>query len=283
MEKIGKFRGNYACFSNMYECEIMFENMKFRTLEHAFVAAKTTVLSERRQVQQIEEPGDTKRFGRTLTLRSDWEDIKLDIMLDLLRQKFRKPFFKEKLLATGDAQIEEGNTWHDRFWGICHCDIHRGVGSNWLGQLIVKVRDEIRAEESNSSLDLLITTQIAKKVDADITLQVTFSRSNLKSFYSKNYDEQQDVFWVPALAPDKDLFEWSHRSEYCPMKDWPEYRRRFRKLIESDPRRMATLDRVVQRLREGKRVAIKCLCSEERYCHRSVLREMIEERLAIVA
>ena len=44
-----------------------------------------------------------------------------------------------KLLATGDAQLEEGNTWGDRIWGV-----YQGQGDNRLGKILMKVREELR-------------------------------------------------------------------------------------------------------------------------------------------
>ncbi len=46
----------------------------------------------------------------------------------------------QRLLATGDAELVEGNNWGDRFWGIC-----RGEGRNELGKILMKVRDELRS------------------------------------------------------------------------------------------------------------------------------------------
>ncbi len=63
-------------------------------------------------------------------------------MLDLLRIKFTIPTLRERLLATGDQTLIEGNTWGDTYWGVC-----RGVGLNNLGTLLMQVREECRAEE----------------------------------------------------------------------------------------------------------------------------------------
>jgi predicted NAD-dependent protein-ADP-ribosyltransferase YbiA (DUF1768 family) len=59
-------------------------------------------------------------------------------MEDLLRQKFQNPYLKNKLLATGNAEIEETNSWGDVFWGIC-----KGVGENHLGKILMKIRSEL--------------------------------------------------------------------------------------------------------------------------------------------
>ena len=47
---------------------------------------------------------------------------------------------RDKLLATGDTPLEEGNTWGDRTWGV-----YQGQGDNRLGKILMKVRDELRA------------------------------------------------------------------------------------------------------------------------------------------
>ena len=65
--------------------------------------------------------------------------MKIDIMRQVLKSKFtQNPELKAKLIATGDAELIEGNNWNDRFWGVC-----RGVGQNHLGKLLMEVRAEL--------------------------------------------------------------------------------------------------------------------------------------------
>jgi ribA/ribD-fused uncharacterized protein len=90
-------------------------------------------------------PGKAKRLGRQATLRDDWEQDKMNVMEAALRKKFAIPELREKLLATGDAWLEEGNYWHDNFWGVCHClKCQDEMGWNHLGKILMKIRDEIR-------------------------------------------------------------------------------------------------------------------------------------------
>jgi hypothetical protein len=71
-------------------------------------------------------------------LRADWEDIRLEVMLNLLRQKFAPGSeLRTKLETTTPHELVEGNTWGDTFWGVCN-----GVGQNNLGRLLMQVRDE---------------------------------------------------------------------------------------------------------------------------------------------
>ena len=84
--------------------------------------------------------GDTKRAGRNVKLRPDWDQVKLSIMENLVRQKFTNNLIlKKRLLDTGSQEIQEGNAWNDTFWGVC-----RGQGQNNLGKIIMKIRDELR-------------------------------------------------------------------------------------------------------------------------------------------
>jgi len=138
-EQIAWFRDEYAFLSNFYWSEIEYEGVLFPTVEHAFQAAKTMDIDERRKISATPAPGSAKRLGRRVKLRSDWERIKVGLMRDLLRIKFSDPDLAARLLATGSADLIEGNNWNDTFWGVC-----RGRGRNMLGQLLMEVRGEIR-------------------------------------------------------------------------------------------------------------------------------------------
>lgn len=78
-----------------------------------------------------------KRAGQRLALRPDWEQIKQAVMLNLQRQKYSYPELRTLLLATGNLELIEGNTWGDTYWGVCN-----GVGDNWLGKILMQVRAE---------------------------------------------------------------------------------------------------------------------------------------------
>lgn len=119
--------------------EIEYEEVNFPSVEHAYQAAKCQDYTMRWNVAMQPTPGWAKIWGRKVTLRPDWESIKLQVMLDLVRIKFAVPELRAKLLATGDAELIEGNYWGDRFWGVC-----KGVGENHLGKILMQVREEIR-------------------------------------------------------------------------------------------------------------------------------------------
>lgn len=139
---ITEFQGEYRWLSNHVPCVVEYDGHKFPTVEHAYVYSKT-VTPEEQEAFLIERdnmsPGEAKKIGKMLTLRPDWEQVRLGIMLDLTRQKYSYGYFRNKLLETGDQEIVEGNTWGDRFWGK-----YNGEGENQLGRIIMQVRDELR-------------------------------------------------------------------------------------------------------------------------------------------
>lgn len=134
---IVEFRGEYRFLSNFYPAEVELDGKEYPSVEHAFQAAKTLNPLSRARIHVCETAGGAKRLGKTVPLREDWEEVKIDVMTNLVTQKFsRHPELKEKLLATGDRELVEGNWWGDTFWGVC-----RGTGENHLGKILMQVRD----------------------------------------------------------------------------------------------------------------------------------------------
>lgn len=141
---ITKFDGDYAFLSNFYPSPFEWHGVHYPTVEHFFQAAKADNQEDFEMVLREPNPGGAKHAGRNVRLREDWEEIKDLVMLTALRQKFAIPELREKLLATGDEGLVEGNTWHDCYWGICSCERCGSNGKNMLGRLLMKVRDDIR-------------------------------------------------------------------------------------------------------------------------------------------
>ena len=135
---IDSFRNEYAFLSNFYECPIPYLGLTFRNAEAAFQAAKTINAEERKEFVSL-SASQAKRKGRRVKLRSDWEQMKVTVMREVLGIKFLDPELSSKLLATGNEELIEGNTWNDRFWGVC-----RGSGRNVLGKLLMEIREERR-------------------------------------------------------------------------------------------------------------------------------------------
>ena len=140
MKSIDKFFGEYRFLSNFWFAETTYEGLTYPTSEHAYQAAKSNDQAVRKAFQKLPTPGLAKSAGAALPWNNDFN--KLQVMYDVVKNKFSKEPMRSKLLSTGDAELIEGNSWGDVFWGVC-----RGVGENNLGKILMRVRNEIKEKE----------------------------------------------------------------------------------------------------------------------------------------
>jgi ribA/ribD-fused uncharacterized protein len=145
-EMISDFRGDYAFLSNFYPVEVTVDSVEYPTVEHAFQAAKTLDYDIRRSIRNAATPATAKRMGRRVKRREDWFDVSVVILEALVREKFtRYAELIDLLLKTGEAELIEGNNWNDRFYGaVWNSKKNQWIGENHLGQILMKVRDELR-------------------------------------------------------------------------------------------------------------------------------------------
>jgi ribA/ribD-fused uncharacterized protein len=136
MKTIDRFWDEYRFLSNFYLCEIKYAGLTYSSTEAAYQSMKVVM---GRELFQYMNPGQAKKAGSKVAIRHDWEEVKLQVMEEILRVKFSNIELRQALLGTGDAILIEGNTWGDVFWGRC-----KGIGENHLGRLLMKIRDDLR-------------------------------------------------------------------------------------------------------------------------------------------
>lgn len=141
---IKEFQGDFRFLSNFEGPPVKLDGITYPRVENAYQAAKTLDLEQRRQFVSV-TAAKAKQLGKQyITLRSDWNTIRLEIMSKLVRQKFLNLQYMQLLLATNEADLIEGNYWHDNFWGDCYCKKCVNIkGQNELGRLIKSIRDEL--------------------------------------------------------------------------------------------------------------------------------------------
>jgi ribA/ribD-fused uncharacterized protein len=144
MEPIKGFFGDYRWLSNFHLQYIEYEGIIYPSNEHAFQATKTLDTEDRKSRFVNCSCSEVKRRGRSLVIRPDWEDIKIQVMSDINVLKFHNQELLKKLLATDDAYLEETNYWHDSYWGVCTCTKCGGEGKNVLGRILMGLRDKLR-------------------------------------------------------------------------------------------------------------------------------------------
>lgn len=136
---IEKFTGEFAFLSNFYNVPLTYNGLTYMNSESAYQAQK----DPSRATQFTKLPANqAKRLGRTVHIRSDWDEVKDTIMYEIVRSKFEQnPDIAQKLINTGNAEIIEGNWWNDTYWGVCN-----GVGQNKLGKIIMRIRKKLKTK-----------------------------------------------------------------------------------------------------------------------------------------
>jgi ribA/ribD-fused uncharacterized protein len=139
MTPITTFDGEYRFLSNFYPAKLTYAGFEWADSETAYQAMKSQDPAIHAEMAQFRHPGKAKRFGKQIVMRGDWDFIKVEIMTEIVTAKFdQNPILKQRLIDTGFARIEEGNTWNDTTWGIC--PPNSGIGKNYLGVILMKLR-----------------------------------------------------------------------------------------------------------------------------------------------
>lgn len=160
-KEINCFRDQWLCFSNFYPAPVRLnfdpvqihgDDFVYDSVEHAFQAAKGTSLKIRERFTYPELSAyQAKQMGRKIDCRLDWRSIRVDVMRNLVRQKFQPSILSRKIMGSFTAELIEGNWWHDDFWGVCYGEFmgksckyapHQPLGENWLGKILMEVRQE---------------------------------------------------------------------------------------------------------------------------------------------
>lgn len=136
----------YRWLSNFYPCVIEIDGSEFKSVEHAYMAAKSSDPIWKNFCLTEENPGIVKRMSKEIQLREDWSDVKVEVMRRCLQKKFTQEPFRSMLLATGTEYIQEGNYWHDTFWGV-DITVDPPEGKNVLGTLIMEIRANLISDD----------------------------------------------------------------------------------------------------------------------------------------
>ena len=128
MDRVPSFRDELYFLSNMFPCKV-----------EEFLCSEAMYMSQKCPDRFKEFVGlngfQAKKLARTVKLRSDWNEVRIDVMRTVLQTKFQGEML-ERLKAI-EGEIVERNYWKDTFWGVCN-----GKGENHLGKLLMEIRDQ---------------------------------------------------------------------------------------------------------------------------------------------
>lgn len=133
---------NYGEFSNFAKIGFEEEGKYWPTVEHYFQAKKFEGQAYEERIRIAYTAKDARNMGRSREhpIRSNWEDVKVEVMRLALKRKFETHAkVKEMLINTGCEELIESSPF-DYFWG-CGGD---GSGQNMLGKLLMELRDSLK-------------------------------------------------------------------------------------------------------------------------------------------
>lgn len=139
---MASFRGEKYYLSNMFPCTVKInvcgEILTMNSSESVFQALRCKNHDNIYKFVGI-NGFEAKKLCKSLDAISDRCDASIDVMRYALKCKFtQNPNLAAKLVAL-EGEIVEINEWYDTFWGVCN-----GVGQNWLGRLLMELRDELK-------------------------------------------------------------------------------------------------------------------------------------------
>lgn len=148
---------DYGFLSNFYKKQFKDPNIsgdiKWKTSEHYYQWLKLKYLKDIGEdvsdedlqlIIDAKSPKIAKKLGhKERNNINEWDKVKVEYMMIVLRAKFKYQFFKDRLLETGNEEIQE-DSYYDNFWGNGG---RKNNGLNMLGKCLMKLRDELKNEE----------------------------------------------------------------------------------------------------------------------------------------
>jgi len=137
------YEQEFYVFSNFSSFKLEWKGEDWMTSEHAYHSEKFDDPELLKQLRDARSAHDAMVLAHAnkSKRRKDWDEIKLDIMKEILRAKVdQHPYVKKKLLESGDKELIE-NSWRDDYWGW---GLNKD-GANHLGKLWMEVRNDVRA------------------------------------------------------------------------------------------------------------------------------------------
>ena len=149
----------YKEFSDFYMCNFIDDNGNlYNCSEQYFMKKKQELfdpanLTTAKSIMESNDPSKIKSFGRKIKNYDDniWNSTRYNVMYDALKFKFsHNNNLKHILLSTGNKIIVEAAA-RDKIWGAGMTaqqiinNNYNLKGQNLLGQLLMRVRDEMKA------------------------------------------------------------------------------------------------------------------------------------------
>lgn len=140
MIKFYGLKSEHGYMSNFYPSKIFVFGRWWKNVEAPYQAAKTEDSDEIHAIWIASTAREARNLGQKVKMRSDWDQVKYDVMKECVMAKFsQNNDLKNKLLSTANEDLMEDSPI-DWYWG-CGSD---GTGQNNLGKVLMEVRALLR-------------------------------------------------------------------------------------------------------------------------------------------
>lgn len=126
--------------SNNYMHPLQIDGQEWPSVEHYVLAHQFTDSSLRECIRTCRTLTEIRKMIRKKPIRSDWEQVRDDIMRKALEEKFKDPEMRVYLIHTVGFQIH------------CKGDPYWGETRNRRGELLMELRDRLYKEYENSAV-----------------------------------------------------------------------------------------------------------------------------------
>ena len=146
---INRFAEENKFLSNFYLIDVynQFDGYTYKSVEHAYMSMKSDLPEWKEFCRHPDTTcGMVKKKSYELTLPADWEQKKLVYMSSFVGYKFSfHEDLTQKLIATGNQNLVEGNYHGDIFWGVTLLE-NPNIGENHLGRILMDLRTQLQIE-----------------------------------------------------------------------------------------------------------------------------------------
>lgn len=136
------YENEFYAFSNFSSFAIEWKGKLYPTSEHVYHSEKFNDEGIKEKIRQTRSAHDSMYLAWSMKhkYRSDWEEVRVRVMRDILIAKIEQhPYVKKKLLQSAKKELIE-DSWRDDFWGWGP----NKDGRNQLGKLWMELREEYK-------------------------------------------------------------------------------------------------------------------------------------------
>lgn len=208
-----KFKGGRSSFSNFHRAHVKIWGMTFLSSEHAYQYRKAVTMNQWEEAETIlhaRTPHQAKEISQDIITDQRWQNIRIGVMYDILREKVRQCHaFLRDLKASNERVLIEDT--EDEYWG-CGSS---GQGQNTLGRLLMTLREEI----SNQQFTFTPMPQNSPHRDVFGQTRPTSRSQQLCCFNCGEISHNANKCFHESPLQCHMCFGEGHKQKFCPMRN----------------------------------------------------------------